>query len=219
MRHNVWMVFLASLGLTAVACTVGVFGNLDLPLSARVEAAEKPDEKPKEKSGGPPPLVVDKNAPLLLDEPPEPDPFAVPQGPVADNSACFVCHTNYEEEPFALEHAKANCGCMRCHGESLAHRDDEDNITPPDVMFPLEKIEANCKECHDTHDVPAIEVIARWQECCPEKTDPKTLLCMDCHGQHRLKIRTVRWNKKTGKLIVRQEAEPKKAAAAKDTSG
>jgi len=205
MRFSVWMVWFASLGLAAVVCTIGSAGNLGSCLATCAETAEK--------SAGPPPLVVDKSAPLLLDEPPELDPFDVPQGPVVDNSACFVCHANYEEELFAVEHAKVNCGCMKCHGPSLAHRDDEDNITPPDVMFPPEAIEANCKKCHDGHDAPAVMVIARWQECCPEKTDPKTLLCMDCHGKHRLKLRTVRWNKKTGELIVQKKCEPAEKAA------
>jgi predicted CXXCH cytochrome family protein len=165
----------------------------------------------------PPPLVVDKKAPLLLDEPKKPaqDPWDAPTGPVANNQACFVCHGNYQTESMAGVHAKANVGCVKCHGESFAHRDDEDNVTPPDVMFWPEKIEPGCKECHDEHDAPAVKVIARWQECCPAKTDPKSVLCTDCHGkEHRLKVRTVRWDKQTRKLLVRKPAEPKPPADA-----
>ncbi len=150
--------------------------------------------------GAPPPLVVDKDAPLLLDAPPtEPAP-KMPD----ENQACYVCHTNYETEPFAVSHGKAKVACIQCHGKSFAHRNDEDNITPPDVMFPPEKIASNCAQCHKTHDVSAVEVIARWQQRCPEKTDPGSIVCTDCHGQHRLKLRTVQWNKRTRELIVRK---------------
>lgn len=210
MKDIVWTVLLASLSIAVVACTTGVFSIAELlPVSA-AETVDKTVDKTEEKSDGPPPLVVDKAAPLLLDEPPEFDPFAVPTGPVADNSACFVCHANYDEEPFAVVHAKANCGCIRCHGASLAHRDDENNITPPDVMFSAETMNSNCNKCHDTHDAPAVEVLARWQKRCPEKTDPKSLVCTDCHGMHRLKFRTVEWDKKTGELIVRKPEESDK---------
>jgi hypothetical protein len=145
----------------------------------------------------PPPLVVDENAPLLLDGV---DP-AAGSHEMADNSACFVCHVNYDEEPFALWHAKADVGCVKCHGDSFAHRNDEDNTTPPDKMYPADRIERLCDKCHETHDAPAARVITRWQKRCPEKTDPSTIVCTDCHGQHRLAVRTVKWNKKTGELI------------------
>lgn len=201
MRFSVFALLSAGLVVAAVVFTVGGPGRRELPLTANVQAAEKE----REKSAGPPPLVVDKTAPLLLDEPPEKDPVDAPLGPVADNSACHVCHTNYEEEPFAVSHAEADVGCVECHGKSYPHRNDEDNVTPPDVIFPPEKIKANCATCHDTHDAPAVEVIARWQQRCPAKSDPKTLLCTDCHGQHRLKLRTVRWDKTTRRLILREK--------------
>jgi hypothetical protein len=79
-------------------------------------------------------------------------------------------------------------------------------------MYTAADIAPACAKCHETHDAPAVEVIARWQERCPAKTDPKELVCMDCHGQHRLKFRTVWWNKKTGELIIRKEGERTKAA-------
>lgn len=159
------------------------------------QAAEQPEAKPPAL----PPLVIDRGAPLLLD-----DPSAKPTEDTSYlniNQACFVCHDNYKTESMVVLHAKDSVGCMDCHGPSLAHRNDEDNITPPDIMFPSEKIEDSCVECHDTHDVPAREVITRWQERCPEKTKPSELLCTDCHGEHRLKSRVVRWDKSTGKLI------------------
>ena len=198
MKYGVCVALLVLLGMAAVVYTAGVWRDPGLPAASGAPAAEKEEPKPS----GPPPLVVDKNAPLLLEEPPQKDPWDVPLGPIADNTACYCCHTNYEEEEFVVYHANANVGCVKCHGQSYAHRDDENNTTPPDTLFPPEKIEPNCRECHETHDAPAKDVITRWQERCPTSVKPEEILCTDCHGQHRLNSRTVRWDKRTRKLIV-----------------
>lgn len=154
-----------------------------------------------------PPLSIEHLLNEKLPEAPKED-----EKPLADNGACFVCHGNYQEEPFALWHAKADVGCADCHGKSHDHRNDEDNITPPDTMYAPADIAPACANCHETHDAPAAEVIARWQQRCPAKTDPEKLVCTDCHGQHRLKFRTVWWDKKTRKLVRRKEGQRTKAA-------
>jgi hypothetical protein len=156
------------------------------------------------KRPSPPPLVVGKDAPTLPGE----TTGEKPKGKVADNAACFVCHANYKEEPLAVEHARQNIGCAACHGRSDAHCNDENNTTPPDTLFPADRIDAACRTCHDRHDAPAIQVIARWRERCPTKTDPKTIVCTDCHGRHRLRLRTVRWDKRTRKLLPRARKAP-----------
>ena len=122
-------------------------------------------------------------------------------GPVADNGTCFVCHANYSEELLAGQHAAGNVGCVNCHGESIAHKNDENNITPPEKMYPADTINAACKICHLTHDVEAAKVIARWHERSLTQADLDTLVCTDCHGSHRLAVRTVRWDKRTGELL------------------
>ncbi len=145
----------------------------------------------------PPPLIVDKSAPLLLDEAVSND-----GKPVADNSACQVCHMNYAEEPLAVQHAKANVGCVNCHGNSYAHRNDENNTTPPEKIYSPEKVDSLCQHCHEQkHNAPARKVVERWLSLEPNKKNPQTLICTDCHGKHRLSIRTVRWDKNTGKLL------------------
>lgn len=196
----------ASLAIAATVFAAIVVNGSGFSRSAVAEEAAKP--------AGPPPLVVDTAAPLLLDTPAPAtvDPFAVPTGPLADNSACYVCHTNYEEEEMVVQHAKANVGCIKCHGPSHAHRNDENNITPPDVMFPSDKIAKNCAECHDTHDAPPADVIVRWQQRCAAKANPEELLCTDCHGLHRLTIRNVRWDKSTRELIIYKKPEQTKIA-------
>lgn len=192
MRERGWLVVAVSLALAAAIAI----------------AAEKEEKKPN----GPPPLKVDKSAPLLLDEPVKKDAGNVPEGPVADNSACHVCHTNYQEEWLAVTHAKANVGCVKCHGQSLDHRNDEDNITPPDKIYPAAKIDAACHKCHEDHNVPAVKVVAQWQKRCPAKTDASQIVCTDCHGDHRLKIRTVQWDKETRKLLSHKVGDAKKPA-------
>lgn len=161
-----------------------------------------PQASAGEDSGGPPPLEVDEDAPRLEDMTPEEEKAARQTAESgADNFACYVCHANYDGEPLAETHKQAGVGCIRCHGESQAHRLDEENITPPDRMFPAEDIKPFCTQCHLTHDAPAQDVIARWQKRCPGKTDPASVTCTDCHGDHRLDVRSVRWDKETGELL------------------
>jgi hypothetical protein len=117
-------------------------------------------------------------------------------GPVADNSRCYVCHVNFKDEVLTKVHAQAAIGCTRCHGDSDGHRSDEDNITPPDVMFPKVKIKSFCTSCHDknTLSIPAHKsVIAEM--------DPLKACCTECHGEHRLNYRTRKWDKTTRNLI------------------
>jgi len=190
--YGVLILTMLAFGALAVLGSI-VFGSF-------ASAAEE------KKKAGPPPLIIDMSSPLLLAEPTETPDKKVHK---ADNSACYVCHANYEEEEMVGWHAVEDTGCVDCHGDSFAHRNDENNTTPPDVMFPAAKIAENCAECHDEHDVPARKVIARLLERCPEKTDAKTLVCTDCHGHHRLKLRTVVWNKKTGELITGKPKQKK----------
>jgi uncharacterized CHY-type Zn-finger protein len=173
----------------AVALAAGVFG---LCWSAGSE----------EMTAAPPKLQVDKGAPLLLDEPAEEElPKSDPKHPAADNTRCYVCHVNYKEEPFVQWHAKANVGCVRCHGDSADHVADEANLTPPMLMYWPSRVGFNCYGCHPQHKASAREVIERWQERVAGKVDPKRVLCTDCHGEHRLKLRTIVWDKRTRVLI------------------
>ena len=190
----------SALLLLALAAWTLWFLRADVPpLSAADEAG---GAKPPAKAPPLPALKVDKSAPLLLDEPAAKE--AKSEAFLRINDACFVCHGNYREEPMAVSHAKEDVSCIDCHGASLAHRNDEDNITPPDKMYPFTKIEAGCQaDCHDTHDAPAREVLKRWQERCPQKTDYAQIVCTDCHGFHRLARRSVRWDKDTGALLMR----------------
>jgi len=162
-----------------------------------------------ESAGGPPPLVVDSDAPLLLDEPTQEqqDSAGMTTQAAVENTACFVCHANYRTESLASSHARANIGCAVCHGQSFEHKNDENNTTPPEKMYSADKIDSFCQGCHNSHDVPAGKVVALWTKRNPGKTDPDKIVCTDCHGNHRMKVRTIVWDKKTGKLLSTNRGE------------
>jgi len=162
-----------------------------------------------ESTGSPPPLVVDSDTPLLLDEPTQEqlDSAGMTTKAAAENAACFVCHANYRYEALASRHAKANIGCAVCHGQSLAHKNDENNTTPPEKIYSADRINPFCQGCHNSHDVPAGKVVAHWLERHPDKTDHGRIVCTDCHGDHRMKVRTIIWDKKTGKLLRTNRGE------------
>ncbi len=132
--------------------------------------------------------------PLLLLEDVESEELAPPTGPVADNFRCYVCHINYEDEELAVQHARADIGCEQCHGASDAHCSDEDNITPPDIMFPMAKINSFCMGCH-----PRDKISSLHNSFFAGTTKEK--YCTDCHREHRLVYRTRKWDKATGELI------------------
>ena len=227
-HYRILMVLLTLTSSILLSCTPTTESE-----PADIQAAPATDNEAE--TTGPPPLVVDTSAPLLLDEPTEAEEasaVATTQA-VAENTACFVCHANYKIEFLADSHAKADIGCVNCHGQSFAHRNDENNIIPPETMYSAEKIDPFCQDCHTAHDIPPRTIIARWlkrsekeanpscsgcheeDDVPPEKalarwkergldkskTDPGKIICTDCHGDHRMKIRTVIWDKRSGKLL------------------
>lgn len=191
------------------------------------------NEKEAQGTGGLQPLVIDTSSPLLLDEPTDDEKaFAAAATQAAnENAACFVCHANYQSEFLANSHARANISCFNCHGESSAHQNDENNITPPEILYSADKIDSfcrgchkihdisprdiiadwmkkkaekkntSCKGCHESDDVPPEKVVARWKEVALDKTNPGQIVCTDCHGDHRMKVRTIIWDKNSGKLL------------------
>ena len=141
------------------------------------------------------PLLLEEK-PLLLEEPLLLFGDEEETGPMADNSRCHVCHINYDDEVLAVTHARADINCEKCHGPSDAHCGDEDNITPPDIMYPAEKIRPFCIGCHSKEKID-IDV----HKSVMAKPDTKEAICTNCHGEHRLGYRTRKWDKTTGKLI------------------
>jgi hypothetical protein len=225
------IVSLALGAITLLSCTPASDSN-----AVDTNAALAADSE-SESTSGPPPLVVDTSEPLLLDEPTEEQAAIAATEAATGNMACFVCHANYRGELLADSHTKANVGCVNCHGDSFAHRNDENNTTPPETMYPAERIDPFCQGCHDAHDISARKIIAawtkqkankpdvtcegchedddvppkkvvtRWKELNINKSDPAAIVCTDCHGDHRIKVRTVIWDKETGKLLRTNRAD------------
>jgi len=104
--------------------------------------------------------------------------------PVGANAACYVCHMTFVKEELSKTHLQAEITCIRCHGLSAAHANDEDiGATPPDIAFARDHVDAMCLECHERHDISS-EMAARWQ---------RRDVCTDCHGAHRItKIEVIR---------------------------
>jgi hypothetical protein len=128
-------------------------------------------------------------APLLLEEEPAGETSAKP---AADNSRCFVCHVNYRQEKLAVTHAKADVGCVRCHGASDAHIADESwasggNGTAPERMYRRDQINPSCLHCHSQDKLNPAQHVAVLAD-----TQGKQV-CTDCHGTHRLPQRRCKW--------------------------
>ena len=127
-----------------------------------------------------------------------------PEGPVGDNpladsSACYVCHMNYDGEALALGHELVGVGCRECHGRSFEHCGDESNVTAPDIMYPKATINASCLACHPQDEI--IENLVHRPLFSGTAVEEEKY-CTGCHGrEHRLAVRTVRWDKATGKLL------------------
>ena len=113
----------------------------------------------------------------------------------ADNSFCYVCHLNFKKETLAQSHRPSGLGCASCHGYSDKHSSDEDGVTPPEVMYAQGKVNPSCVKCHNGYGTfAAAAEQAMWKASAKQ-------YCTDCHGEHRLAVRTRRWDKVTGKLV------------------
>jgi hypothetical protein len=161
-----------------------------------------PGGPPQAPAPKPPPLELDADAPLLLEARKPAERADAGKKSSADNAACLVCHANFKREALANTHAVHGIPCTKCHGPSVAHRNDEANVIPPDVMFATACIDSSCARCHDSHDVAPKAVIARFLERTSGKASPRPLACTSCHGEHQLSVRTVRWDRATGKVLA-----------------
>jgi len=104
--------------------------------------------------------------------------------PMGPNGACYVCHMTFVWEELARVHLAEKITCVKCHGTSAAHANDENiGATKPDITYAGEKIDASCRKCHKAHDVSAREVVARWIKIGAPK---RKAVCTDCHGTHRI---------------------------------
>jgi hypothetical protein len=178
-----------SLLAALAAIVVPVAGGLLilLPGSTPADTAAKSEPaKPAEAAPGKPAEHKSADKPKSAEKPKP-----------ADNSYCYVCHANYEEEKLTKIHQPQGVGCEKCHGSSEKHSSDEDGLTPPQTMYPKSEIAGACMKCHKKED------LVKEEDHGDFFVKPKPAeTCTDCHGKnHRLKVRTRIWDKKTGKLL------------------
>lgn len=119
----------------------------------------------------------------------------------ADNSYCYVCHVNFDGEELVAVHRVAGIGCVKCHGGSDAHVDDEDHTTPPEIMYTKAAVNASCANAGCHSDAKMVHVASHGPFFAG--TDKKRKHCTDCHGNHRIDKRHRIWDRTTGKLIWR----------------
>ena len=105
--------------------------------------------------------------------------------PTSVNATCYVCHMTFVREGISKVHFREKVTCIKCHGLSAAHANDEDiGATKPDVVYRRDQVNAMCGECHQEHDVAAAKVIARFVERDLALQPPP--VCTDCHGEHKI---------------------------------
>jgi hypothetical protein len=150
------------------------------------------------------------NAPGVTEVKALPDPNKKPTETFVANPYCKACHLDFDEEELALQHEIWGIGCERCHGESFRHRSDEANLTPPEIMYPKERINPSCMSCHPRQEIqdtkdhePILEAgLSVFEEATPSGKDAKKY-CTDCHGvkHHVLRVRATTWDKATGAVL------------------
>ncbi len=128
--------------------------------------------------------------------------------PLGVNAACYVCHMTFVKEELSRTHLHAKVGCIRCHGISAGHANDEDiGATPPDVSFKRDGVDTMCRTCHKSHDINAAQVVSRWLERELHKQPP---ICTDCHGTHRINPRSCLRQEDAGVAGAAKKVQQKK---------
>ncbi len=104
------------------------------------------------------------------------------------NEYCNVCHVDLAGEELVTTHLKAKISCTKCHGESMAHAQDEQGMTRADIKFGRAEVAKFCRTCHDDHKHPdKVKVFrAKWLGKTRPNGRPITQdsICTDCHGKH-----------------------------------
>lgn len=101
--------------------------------------------------------------------------------PMATLSGCTICHVDVADAFAASKHRRKGIDCIRCHGVSRRHIEDENNKVKPDRIFTRREIDRWCDGCH--------------QGSCKHGEGDKVLpagvrwrTCGDCHGSHSARI-------------------------------
>lgn len=94
---------------------------------------------------------------------------------------CFECHIDFKAEGLTVVHQRRGVTCVRCHGPSVAHMEDEDRRTPADAKFRGKAMEAFCLTCHD----PGRHARLGAHAAEARRAEGRRT-CTQCHGEHKL---------------------------------
>ena len=105
--------------------------------------------------------------------------------PAGINHGCYVCHMAFADESLTRRHVRNDIGCVRCHGTSADHANDENiGATPPDIVYERDTVEPLCLDCHHRHRLSRKRA-ARWQERQKEQVRMhEKPVCTDCHARN-----------------------------------
>jgi len=111
------------------------------------------------------------------------DPGATIGSAAKGQVVCYECHIDFKGEGLTTTHQRAGVTCVRCHGQSKPHMEDEVRKTPPDALFRGPATKVFCLTCH-------LADYAREKLHAPEearaKAGGKPRSCTECHGEHRI---------------------------------
>ena len=103
----------------------------------------------------------------------------------AESRACFDCHIDFKIEKFSQIHECEGVSCVRCHGTSKAHKDDEVRKTLPDAVFRGKTMKVFCLTCHRAAEHRKVDAHAAAEAKARETGQPEPV-CTTCHGEHKL---------------------------------
>jgi hypothetical protein len=91
---------------------------------------------------------------------------------------CDMCHADVADEVIGTRHQAKRVGCVKCHGKSLPHVQDENNEVKPDRVFARKDIDRSCSSCHKCSRPDATKLSA--------SPKPGQKVCIDCHSTHKI---------------------------------
>jgi hypothetical protein len=98
------------------------------------------------------------------------------------NERCYECHLDFRGEALTVVHQKHAVSCVRCHGHSQPHIDDEVRTTKPDAIFRGKAMAVFCLTCHE----PARHRRQPAHAASAAREPAKRRSCTACHGEHKL---------------------------------
>jgi hypothetical protein len=122
------------------------------------------------------PLKTETTSPVNLEDTDATATELVDENPFA---GCDMCHIDIVDELAGTKHEAEGVGCIKCHGPSRSHTQDENNEVKPDMVFVREDIDMFCSGCHQCSRPPATA----------PSTKPLSaqMVCTDCHGVHKIR--------------------------------